>query len=67
MITFQIESVLTRGQNQITILDIGCGDGSLLRDFMQNRNIAPHARQLLRQYPELQINLIGITDAHKAE
>lgn len=60
-----------RGENQITVVDIGCGEGTLLNDFLNHQvksynsiaRTTPRTQRYLRENPEMHIQMIGLTDA----
>ncbi len=58
-----LEKALMEGRTEVVGLDIGSGQGGLMRSFLENPTLGEGTRDLLRYHPELRLKLIGFTDA----
>lgn len=63
LIAGQLELALSCRESIVVVLDIGSGSGALLSDIKVRPQLTPITHQLLLEHPQLQLHLIGITDA----
>ncbi len=74
LVVRQLDNALLREQSAITIVDLGSGSGGIFQHFIQElENIqngtpktktqVPKTSDFLQTHPDIQIHLIGLTDA----
>lgn len=67
LIARQIRIAQAQNRNSITVLDLGSGEGNMLRDIIEFPELMPHTVVALREIriPDFTINLIGLTDTER--
>ncbi|HVT01659.1 MAG TPA: hypothetical protein VHE53_05545 [Patescibacteria group bacterium] len=69
----QLNLALEQGRNLVKVLDMGSGDGSLMRSAVNDRidssgkSILNASRGILAQNPDMRIRIVGFTDARKTD
>lgn len=59
----QLERVKASGGNNLVLLDIGSGEGTMLAGLWDNPNSIKQSIQFLRENPDFKIRAIGLTDS----
>lgn len=67
MITRSLEAAQQAGRSHATMVDIGSGDGGLIRNLLSDPQAGFQAREFLRTHPDFTMRLIGLTDASEAK
>lgn len=68
LLSNQLELAQERGETGITVIDIGCGQGNLFKDFLHTQfsdgeEATTETIQFLKNNPTIGIRLVGLTDA----
>lgn len=59
----RLESMVKEGRTEATVLDIGSGEGGLMRSFLTDPEFCVNSKSILRSHPSIKLRFVGLTDA----
>lgn len=63
ILTTRLEAAAQAGRSSVTVVDIGSGEGGMLRNFLTDPQVGEKSRSFLNQYPDFKLRMIGLTDS----
>jgi hypothetical protein len=63
LIINQLTLARAQARKTVSLLDIGSGDAEIFREILTNRTSIPHTKAFLSTHPDMEVYMLGLTDA----